>query len=155
HAIDADDPQYRGKFLDKPWMTIAPDGTLYVTYTVYNGLGSAIALSVSSNHGSSWRHVPLDEPIRENGPQYSEIVTDAAGKLYAVWLGSWNPTTHGSDVMFSMVAGPDATPSAKMTLASGDAFPDDPVVAVSANGQFLYVVYGSVGPAASPDAENL
>ena len=159
HPIDANDPAVSdGDFLDKPWMTVAPDGTLYVSYTIFHGdVDAEVALSISQNQGASWRHLFFtDAAGRALGPQFSQIVTDAAGKLYAVWLqGSASDTSAWADILFTGLAGPSAPLGPRITVTTGDATFDDPQIAVTAKGDIVYVVYGATAPGAAPEAQDL
>ncbi len=78
-------------FHDKEWLTCDPnDGTLYVTWTVFNFLSaSEIVCARSTNGGNTWGdYVVISEFTGgETQVQGSYPVVDDDGVLHVVWIG--------------------------------------------------------------------
>ena len=78
-------------FHDKEWITVDPqDGTLYVTWTVFNFLSaSEIVCARSTDGGNTWGDYVVISEITggETQTQGSYPVVDANGTVHVVWVG--------------------------------------------------------------------
>ena len=91
-------------FADKEWLTVAPDGTVYVTWTkFYQGprglsyLKSPIVMSSSTNGGASWSSVKdvSDDAHPFNQGSAPGVAPD--GTLYVAYEGSDPSTNYATD----------------------------------------------------------
>ncbi len=77
-------------FHDKEWLTVDPnDGTLYVTWTVFNFLyASEIVCARSTDGGNTWNDYVLISEITEGETQTqgSYPVVDDQGNVHVVWI---------------------------------------------------------------------
>jgi len=79
-------------FHDKEWLTVDPnDGTLYVTWTAFNGImygSSEIVCATSTNGGMTWGDYVVISEITsgETQVQGSYPVVDEDGTLHVVWI---------------------------------------------------------------------
>src|SRR5436189_165391 len=81
-TVSAPDYNNDNFLVDKPWMTIAPNGTMYVSYTAFptvtGALTTDIVLAVSRDHGDTWSPLRVNDASadRAHGRQLSGLVTD-------------------------------------------------------------------------------
>jgi hypothetical protein len=162
-VMTANDPTYNSAsyFLDKPWLHIANDGTIYVTYTPFTtdaAVTNDIALSASTDHGATWHHKIINDqtPDRAHGRQLTGMDSDSSGKLYIVWNeDSGNSDDPGGYVWIASTADRGSTISANVRVnPAPEALFDDPQVAVAPNGT-IFVVYGAAVVGGQADAEDV
>jgi hypothetical protein len=159
------DPAYQNAtyFLDKPWLTIGPDGTIYVTYTVFRtsaALVTDIVLASSTDHGVTWHNLVVSDttPDRAHGRQLSGVTTDGSGTVYVVWSeDSGGPEDLGGYVWMTRSSDRGATvlPANLRVTTPPEVLFDDPQVVVSPDGGRLYIVYGAAVPGGGADAEDV
>jgi len=81
-------------FIDKQWITVANDGTVYATWTQFNAnktvgyLNSPIVFSSSSNGGKSWTPVRAVSDASHPFNQGSQVGVTPSGVLVVAYEGS-------------------------------------------------------------------
>jgi hypothetical protein len=150
-------------FLDKPWLTIAPNGTIFVSFTVFPTAASVMTADIvvawSQDNGANWQRTVVNDrtPDRARPRQLSGLTTDAASNLYVVWEEeTGNPEDFGGYVFLTKLpAGATAAqPNVRVTAAAEVLF-DDPQIAVTPDGARVYIVYGASTGTLAPDQEDV
>jgi hypothetical protein len=119
--------------LDKPWLTIAPNGTVYVSFSVYDTAtgASQVVLASLPAGAQAFRNIVVGSGA------LSGLTTDANNRLYVTWDAGGE-----IDYARSTDDGATATP-ATMIPISGQTAGEDPQLVVSHDGLKLYMAYGS------------
>lgn len=87
-------------FIDKEWISVANDGTVYATWTQFNAnktvgyLNSPIVFSSSSNGGKSWTPVRAVSDASHPYNQGSQVGVTPSGALVVAYEGSSATTTN-------------------------------------------------------------
>jgi BNR repeat-like domain len=93
-------------FNDKDWITVGPDGTVYVTWTRFKShgalqgfAGSPIVLSVSHDGGNTWSDFTKVSDDSHPFDQGSQPVVAPDGTLYVAYLGATPSTGFNGDAI--------------------------------------------------------
>ena len=141
-------------FLDKPWLTIAPNGTIAVTYTVEGPEGSQIAMSVSSDHGATWGRAIASDAGADHFRHLGSVSADRDGNFYVVWYDVANDGRYVSFTTWPRGAPAPHHPSLRVSAGVRS-----PWTALRSwrrgDGSVVYVVYGNTPPLGRGDAEDI
>ena len=92
-------------FIDKEWISVANDGTVYATWTQFNAnkivgyLNSPIVFSSSSNGGKSWTPVRAVSDASHPYNQGSQVGVTPSGALVVAYEGSSATSTNDELIM--------------------------------------------------------
>ena len=124
-------------FCDKPWLQIDDGATsprkdeMYISTTQFDpNSNSAMVVSHSTNHGSSWTSVMVDAVNYPTVDQFTDLAIGSDGAVYLSWMrcsatgpaGDCGGTT--SAIMFSKSTDGGVTWSVPVTIASANLTPD-------------------------------
>jgi hypothetical protein len=140
--IEVSNPKASGAIHDKPWITVASDGTLVVTYAVASGAGSSLVASRSKD-GVQW----TESVILQGSSAFWNLAYPCAprkGKrLWVTYLTVINDTKFNVGLTWSDDSGATWLPLAQHTTVS---LPNDPVAfddpTCVAAGNEVWVAYG-------------
>lgn len=162
--IQVNDPAYTSNeyFLDKPWLTVGPDGSLYVTFTAFYSsvrgeYRTDVVMASSHDHGASWSNVVVSGD--EADGSLTRVVVDAAGTVYLSWVTSResSPGTYAGVVAMTRSLDGGATVEAPIIVASPglDVAYDDPQLAALPDGSAVHVVFSAAVPGGGADANDV
>jgi hypothetical protein len=145
-----------GGFIDKPWMDIAPDDTMYLTWSRANAAQTVdIRIARSTDHGMTWTAQTVsDTAARPNlDRNLAQSAIDATGRVVTTWVEieqeQFGATSNG---IFTQAFKPDFSKdgtNVKVTKGTDSPAFEDPSIAV--DGMNVYVGFISGTPAGDWD----
>jgi hypothetical protein len=145
-----------GGFIDKPWLDIAPDDTMYLTWSRANANMSVdIRIARSTDHGMTWTAQTLsDTNLRPNYDRnLAQSAIDANGRVVTTWVEIQQEQFGAtSNAVFAQAIKPDFTldgSNVKVTKGADSPAFEDPSIGV--DGMNVYVGFISGTPAGNWD----